>query len=213
MFRMFLILPLFLFLSSLNAKEDSCRVQIGKKYYPIKLVPIANNSFKIAYLDLKSNPHLVEALAQEIATYIRSHRKKIDILVTPEANTISLAYAIHKKTGIDYVILSKKQRPNMGEKAVFENVKSITTDTLQKLWLSEDDKKKIENKNVLILDDVISTGNTIRAMEKLVQQAGGVLSLPPLVGFYEGSKWDNITAISPTILPLTPITHSPEVVP
>lgn len=184
------------------------RIQIGLQTYVVPLVPIANNTLKIAYIDLKDNPVLIEALATEIAKYIKAHRKQIDVLVTPEANTMALAYAVHQKTGIDYIILSKKERPNLGNKALSVNVKSITTDTVQTLWLSEENIKKIANRKVLILDDTISSGGTINAIKTLIQKANGIMVLPPLVGFYEGSKRDDVTAISPTVLPLTPVTHS-----
>ena len=53
------------------------------------------------------------------------------------------------------------------------DVKSITTDHVQKLFLSEEDEKLLRGKRVLIVDDVISTGESLHALEALVNQAGG----------------------------------------
>ncbi|WP_165380287.1 phosphoribosyltransferase family protein [Candidatus Finniella inopinata] len=180
-------------------------IEVGTNSFRVPLVPIPAAKIKIAYLNLKDNNELIEALATEIATYINANKAKIDIIITPEANTIALAYAVSKITGIPYIVLTKKQRPDMGPEAISIPVKSITTAGNQTLWISESNIQKIKGKKILILDDVVSTGGTINAAKALVEKAGGVLALNPLVCFYEGNKRDDVTAVSQTVLPVIPL--------
>lgn len=77
-------------------------------------------------------------------------------IVTAEAKGISLAFEISKLLGLNEYIV----------------VRSITTKGSQHLYLDEDDAKKIKGKTVCIVDDVISTGESLRAIEKLMQRAG-----------------------------------------
>ena len=85
---------------------------------------------------------------------------------------------------------------------VFEvNVKSITTMTMQKLVLDVKDAEKLRGKRVLILDDVISTGESLRATEELVNQAGGIIAGKMAV-LAEGAAYDRDDIIVLAKLPL-----------
>ena len=101
-----------------------------------------------------------------------------DYLIAPEAKAIPLLYEMARQSGAEKYFLARK-----GAKAymsgVFEvEVKSITTAAVQKLVIDTADAELIKGKRMLILDDVISTGESLRAMETLVTEAGGRLLMP-----------------------------------
>ncbi len=124
-----------------------------------------------------------------------------DYLIAPEAKAIPLLYEMARQSGAEKYFLARK-----GVKAymsgVFEvNVKSITTMAVQRLVIDSADAELIRGKRMLILDDVISTGESLRAMEELVTAAGGIVAGRMAV-LAEGDaiKRDDIIVLAP--LPL-----------
>ena len=94
-------------------------------------------------------------------------------IIAPEAKAIPLLYEMARQSGAEKYFLARK-----GAKAymsgVFEvEVKSITTMSIQKLVIDTADAERMKGKRILIVDDVISTGESLRAMEELVKKAGG----------------------------------------
>lgn len=99
-----------------------------------------------------------------------------DYMVAPEAKAIPLAHEMARQSGRnEYFLIRKAKKLYMD--GVFETeVRSITTDGVQKLYMDGADAKKIKGKRILLLDDVISTGESMAAIEKLVCQAGGIVA-------------------------------------
>lgn len=95
-----------------------------------------------------------------------------DVVVTAETKGIPLCYEMARQGCGKYVVARKSVKAYMRNPVSVE-VKSITTDHVQKLFLSEEDEKIMRGKRVLIVDDVISTGESLAAMEKLVGLYGG----------------------------------------
>ena len=95
-----------------------------------------------------------------------------DILITAEAKGIRLCYEMAGQGCGRYVVARKGVKVYMGD-PLHVQVKSITTSQVQDLYLAEDDVPKLKGKRVLIVDDVISTGESLIALEKLVEKAGG----------------------------------------
>ena len=98
-----------------------------------------------------------------------------DYLITAEAKGIPLAHEMARQHGdSDYFIARKHTKLYMT--SVFEStVRSITTDAEQHLYLDGKDAEKMRGKKILIVDDVISTGESLRAVEALVEKAGGII--------------------------------------
>ena len=98
-----------------------------------------------------------------------------DYLITAEAKGIPLAHEMARQHGdADYFIARKHTKLYMT--SVFEStVRSITTDAEQHLYLDGKDAEKMRGKRILIVDDVISTGESLRAIEALVEKAGGII--------------------------------------
>lgn len=95
-----------------------------------------------------------------------------DVVFTAEAKGIPLCYEMAKQGCRNYIIARKGVKVYMGN-PVSVNVKSITTANEQKLYLGESDINFMKDKRVLIVDDVISTGESLNALEELVHTAGG----------------------------------------
>ena len=112
---------------------------------------------------------LTEACARDLL----AKAPEYDYLITAEAKGIPLAHEMARQHGDrDYFVARKGTKLYMS--SVFEvEVRSITTDRVQHLYLDGADAEKMRGKRVLIVDDVISTGESLRAIEALVEKAGG----------------------------------------
>ncbi len=101
---------------------------------------------------------------------------EFDYILAPEAKAIPLAHEMARQSGRnDYFIARKKKKAYMTE--VFEvEDRSLTTEGVQTLCIDVLDAMKMKDKRILLLDDVISTGGSISAVEQLVQKAGGIVA-------------------------------------
>ena len=98
-----------------------------------------------------------------------------DYLITAEAKGIPLAHEMARQSGAEKYFLARKA-PKLYMTGVFSaTVKSITTEKEQTLYLDTADAELMKGKRILIVDDVISTGESLRALETLVEKAGGII--------------------------------------
>ncbi len=111
-------------------------------------------------------------LTEHCARELLKRAPEFDYLIAPEAKAIPLAYEMSKQSGKKYLLARKKAKAYMS--GVFEvRVKSITTAGEQVLVIDTADADAMKGRRILIVDDVISTGESLRAMEELVNRAGG----------------------------------------
>lgn len=111
---------------------------------------------------------ITEVSAKELLKICPEH----DVVVTAEAKGIPLCYEMARQGCKNYVVARKGIKVYM-RNPIEVNVKSITTENEQKLYLGEGDANFIRGKRVLIVDDVVSTGQSLEAIEELVTKAGG----------------------------------------
>lgn len=96
-----------------------------------------------------------------------------DVMITAESKGIPLIYEMARQSGMNDYVLARKSSKFYMPSVISVEVKSITTAGVQKLYLDSNVAEKMRGKRVLIVDDVISTGDSLRALEALVAAAGG----------------------------------------
>jgi adenine phosphoribosyltransferase len=105
------------------------------------------------------------------ATELLKRCPEFDYIVTPEAKGIPLGYEMAKQAGKPYYVVRKGVKLYMTE-AFGVEVRSITTAHVQHLYMDKTEADAISGKRVLIVDDVISTGESLSAVENLINKAG-----------------------------------------
>lgn len=133
----------------------------------LKICPI-NEKLDIAAFVMFSDQELTEACAKALTEKIPA----CDYILTAESKGIPLAYEMSRQLHVPYVVARKSVKAYMTNPLSVQ-VKSITTAAVQTLYLDGDKAAWMKGKRVLIVDDVISTGESLRAMQQLVQTAGG----------------------------------------
>ena len=173
----------------------------ARKTYSIKIAGLKRNlrlfqikpGLRIAILNILGDTELVQACARELSKQLKS--VKFDILVTAEAKSIPLAYALSVATKKPYVILRKTYKPYMGDALTAETL-SITTGEPQFLILDEKDRKLMKGKKIVLVDDVISTGSTLQGMRMIAEKAGAkIVKEAAILTEGERSKWDEIISL------------------
>ena len=124
-----------------------------------------------------------------------------DYLIAPEAKAIPLVYEMARQSKAEKYFIARKGAKAYMQGTFEVTVKSITTMGVQRLVLDAEDAAMIKGKRMLIIDDVISTGESLHAVEELVKQAGGIVAGRMAV-LAEGDAQDrkDITVLAP--LPL-----------
>jgi adenine phosphoribosyltransferase len=149
----------------------------------------------IAYYYSLGDTEVIDRAAQELGRQLET----CQVLVTTESKGIPLTHAIatHLKL-IPYVVCRKSVRPFMIHPLTVE-YKPITAKVPERLYMDGRDAEKIRARRVAIVDDIISTGETMQAMEELVRKAGGVIAKKAAM-LLEGMTYPNVIHLG--VLPL-----------
>jgi adenine phosphoribosyltransferase len=174
---------------------------MSNEYYSVEIAGLKRDlrlfeikpGLKIAILNILGDTELVQASAKELAVKLKD--TEYDVLVTAEAKSIPLAYALSVETQKPYVVLRKSYKPYMGNALKAETL-SITTGQPQTLILDEKDLELMRGRKVVIVDDVISTGSTLQGMKAILDKAGSDIVAETAI-FTEGDKaqWANIISL------------------
>lgn len=172
-----------------------------RKTYPIEIAGLKRNltlfqikpGLTIAILNILGDTELVQSCARALAQKLE--KTDYDVIVTAEAKSIPIAYALSVETKKPYVVLRKAYKPYMGQ-ALQADTLSITTGQTQTLFLDEKDLNMVENSRVLILDDVISTGSTLQGMRIIMEKAkASVVAEAAILTEGEQARWKNIVSL------------------
>lgn len=128
-----------------------------------------SNKLDIAGFIIFGDTELTVAASKELL----SKAPEFDVILTPEAKSIPIAYEMSRQSGKPYVVARKGIKVYMGN-PIKVSVRSITTQKEQTLYLGENEVNLIKGKKILIVDDVISTGESLGAVRNLVEKAGGI---------------------------------------
>jgi len=148
--------------------EKTYTLEVAGVTRELPIMPIAEN-LSIASFVILGDTELVTAAAPLLAEKL----PEVDVLITAEAKGIPLIFEVSRVLRMKkYYVARKSTKPYMDSPLINE-VESITTQKKQILCLDGADAREIAGKRVAIIDDVISTGKSLQAIEDLVVQAGG----------------------------------------
>jgi len=148
-----------------------------KDFYPIKIAGLernlqvcrVNDNLSIAAFVLFGDVEMTVAAAAELLKAAPAH----DIIITAEAKGIPLVHEMARQNGESTYVVARKIAKLYMKDVFTVELHSITTDRLQTLCIDSAEAEQMRGRRVLIVDDVISTGESLRAVEKLVIKAGG----------------------------------------
>ena len=132
---------------------------------------------------MRGGTKLIEASADALLPLLP--KDKIDMLVCLEAKGIPLTHALAVRLGVDYVTVRKSVKSYMEDPLVVE-VQSITTAGTQLLVMDGVDRAKVEGRRICVVDDVVSTGGSLRSVEKLLEAANAEVVAKTAVLLEEG---------------------------
>lgn len=146
-------------------------------YYTLKLpgvtrdLPLCplNDKLMIGAFVLFGDVELTVKSAEALLALAPEH----DVMITAESKGIPLIHEMARQSGGARYVLARKAPKLYMQDVIKYDVDSITTTKHQTLYLDGNDAAYMKGKRVLIVDDVISTGNSLRALEEIVRQAGG----------------------------------------
>ena len=148
----------------------SYRMTIAGLERDLPLCPL-NENLQIGAFVIFGDPELTTACAEELLKRAPAY----DYLITAEAKGIPLVHEMARLAGNQKYFLARKT-PKLYMTGVLEvNVNSITTAKQQHLYLDVADAELMRGKRILVVDDVISTGESLHAIEELVHEAGGIV--------------------------------------
>ena len=134
----------------------------------LPLCPISDEICIGAFV-IFGDPELTTACAEALNARAPEH----DVMITAESKGIPLICEMARLQGNKRYVLARKSPKLYMRNVISAEVRSITTDHIQKLCLDGDDAEYMRGKRVLVVDDVISTGESLHALEELVHRAGG----------------------------------------
>lgn len=166
-------------------------VTIGALRRDLRLFRVAPGVV-IAIFNMLGDTEVVQYAADALMTRMPSDA---EVLVVPEVKAVPLGHAVSARTKLPYVVVRKVRKPYMGE-CLQTEVLSITTGTPQTLFIDEKDVPRVRGKKVVLLDDVISTGSTLRGLRQLMDVAGAKV-VGEMAVFTEGGDddWPNAIAL------------------
>jgi len=167
--------------------KDTYTLHVAGLTRELPICPV-NDHLDIAGFVMFTDVELTVACASELIKKVPEH----DVILTAEAKGIPLGYEMARQLGERYVVARKGLKLYM-KNPVKVDVKSITTMQMQTLYIDQYDIDLLRGKRVLIVDDVISTGESLNALLELAKSAGGeVVGIATVLAEGDAAKRDDI---------------------
>ena len=136
----------------------------------LPLCPVSEDLYIGAFVIFGDAPLTVACAGELLA-----RAPEYDYIITAEAKGIPLAHEMARQNGDETYFVARKGTKLYMTEPFSVSVRSITTDREQRLYLDGADAEKMKGKRILLVDDVISTGESLAALEALVEQTGGII--------------------------------------
>ncbi|MBQ7314829.1 MAG: adenine phosphoribosyltransferase [Clostridia bacterium] len=163
-------------------------INIQGLHRDLPLCPISDELYIGAFVlfgDVELTCHCAKELLKRAPAY--------DVMITAESKGIPLVYEMCRQSGENRYVLARKGVKLYMKNVVKCEVKSITTSGSQTLYIDGDDAAYMKGRRILIVDDVISTGESLNALEQLVKQAGGeIVGKMAILAEGDATKRDDI---------------------
>ncbi len=172
--------------------SETYRVEVEGVVRDLPLLEVAPG-IRIAFLDCLVDAKFTQAAARGLARKLAPFQP--EVLITPEAKSIPLTYAMAIDLGCEFMTLRKTLKPYMNNPVVVRT-RSITSAEPQTLYLDRRYAEQLVGRRVALVDDVISTGSTLNAMIEMMDQIGAVVVAKAAI-FTEGdqAQWQDILAL------------------
>ncbi|MDR0426369.1 MAG: adenine phosphoribosyltransferase [Clostridiales bacterium] len=157
---------------------DTYTIDICGRKVELPLLAISPD-VTIAFFNLHGNRELTDYCGLKLAEKIIP--LEAEVLITAESKGLQLTHVIAGRLGHAYYAVARKSKKLYMQDGISAEVKSITTKEKQTFYLSAHDVSLIRNKRVAIVDDVVSTGGSLAALELLVARAGGRVAVKAAV--------------------------------
>ncbi len=166
-------------------------VQIGELSRDLPLFEVAPG-VKIAIFNMLGDTEIVTVAGAELAAKMPP---TAEVLVVPEVKAVPLGHVLSALCGLPYIVARKVRKPYMVD-CIEAEVVSITTGQPQTLYIDGKDRHLIQGKRAVIVDDVISTGSTLRGLKLLLDHANATL-VGEMAVFTEGNpdEWQSVIAL------------------
>ena len=161
----------------------------------LPLCKVADNFYIGAFI-IFGDAELTVACAKELLARIPEN--SYDYMLTAEAKSIPLIHEMARQSGAKKYFIARKGSKVYMPNPIHVSVRSITTLRQQDLFLGADECEAIKGKRILLVDDVISTGESLHALEELVHTAGGtVTGKAAILAEGDALKRDDIIYLNP----------------
>ena len=147
-------------------------VDIDGRKEDLPVLPLPSG-IKIAFFNLHGNADLTEYCGKKIAKKLEN--SGAEVLITAESKGLQLTHVVARELGHKFYAVARKSQKLYMQDGISVAVQSITTGGEQKLYLSAHDVNLLKGKKVAIVDDVISTGGSLKGLEMIVNEAGGTI--------------------------------------
>lgn len=177
----------------MQEQKDTYRVEVAGVVRDLPLVEVAPG-VRIAFVDCLADVELTQAAARALAARLAPLYPKT--IVTPEAKSIPLAYALAIELGCQFVTLRKDHKAYMEDPISVETVSITAAGESQTLYLDARYRHLLVEQPVALVDDVVSTGSTLKGMQALMDKVNANVVAKAAI-FTEGDpeQWQDIVAL------------------
>ena len=169
---------------------ETHRIQIGSVTRDLPIREVAPG-VSVALFDMLGDWELAEAAGKKLAFLTPLD---VDALVMPDGKATALLHVMGRTIEIPIFVARKEKKPYMKAPLTSVSVKSITTDSIQTLCIGADTAEKLRGKKVAIVDDVVSSGGTLIAMKKLLNEVEAI-HVATMAIFTEGDQRDDVITL------------------
>ena len=177
----------------MTGNAQTYRVQVADVVRDLPLIEVAPD-VRIAFVDCLNDASLTQAAVQALAPKLEPFAPQV--LVTPEAKSIPLVYGLAVALGCAYVTLRKTPKAYMLD-PIHVHTESITAaGEVQTLYFDARYRERVDGRRVVLVDDVVSTGSTLGAMQQLMERVGADVVAHAAI-FTEGDpeRWTDVIAL------------------